>query len=88
MILFIEERVDDFIKWMILEEKIDLFFGYNDFYLYFCEWLGILVFKLVDGLLGVVFWGLFGCVIVFLLVFLLVVFWNKNLVEKIGVMYV
>ena len=30
-----EERVDDLIKRMTLEEKIDLLSGYNDFYLHF-----------------------------------------------------
>ena len=36
-----EERVDDLIKRMTLEEKIDLLSGYNDFYLHPCERLGI-----------------------------------------------
>ena len=44
-----EERVDDLIKRMTLEEKIDLLSGYNDFYLHPCERLGIPAFKLADG---------------------------------------
>ena len=55
-----EERVDDLIKRMTLEEKIDLLSGYNDFYLHPCERLGIPAFKLADGPLGVASWGLFG----------------------------
>ena len=55
-----EERVNDLIGRMTLEEKIDLLAGYNDFYLHPCERLGIPAFKLADGPLGVASWGLFG----------------------------
>ena len=51
-----EERVDDLIKRMTLEEKIDLLSGYNDFYLHPCERLGIPAFKLAAGrcILGII----------------------------------
>ena len=56
----VEERVNDLVKRMTLEEKIDLLAGYQDFYLHPCERLGIPAFKLADGPLGVASWGLFG----------------------------
>ena len=82
-----EERVDDLIKRMTLEEKIDLLSGYNDFYLHPCERLGIPAFKLADGPLGVASWGLFGRATAFPSALSLAASWNKNLAEKTGAMY-
>ena len=45
----VEERVEDLVRRMTLEEKIDLLAGYQDFYLHPCERLGIPAFKLADG---------------------------------------
>ena len=56
----VEERVEDLVRRMTLEEKIDLLAGYQDFYLHPCERLGIPAFKLADGPLGLASWGLFG----------------------------
>ena len=81
-----EERVDDLIKRMTLEEKIDLLSGYNDFYLHPCERLGIPAFKLADGPLGVASWGLFGRATAFPSALSLAASWNKNLAEKTGAM--
>lgn len=82
-----EERVNDLIGRMTLEEKIDLLAGYNDFYLHPCERLGIPAFKLADGPLGVASWGLFGRATAFPSALSLAASWNKNLAEKTGAMY-
>ena len=43
-----EERTEDLINRMTLEEKIDLLAGYNDFYLHPCKRLGIPAFKMAE----------------------------------------
>lgn len=83
----VEERVNDLIGRMTLEEKIDLLAGYQDFYLHPCERLGIPPFKLADGPLGVSSWGLFGRATAFPSALSLASSWNKKLAEKTGAMY-
>lgn len=85
--LLVEKRVDDLIRRMTLEEKIDLLAGYQDFYLHPCERLGIPAFKLADGPMGVSSWGLFGRATAFPSALSLAASWNKELAKKTGGMY-
>lgn len=79
-----EERVNDLIAQMTIEEKIDLLSGYRDFYLHPCERLGIPAFKMADGPLGVASWGLFGRATAFPSSLSLAASWNKELAAKTG----
>lgn len=83
----VEERVNDLVKRMTLEEKIDLLAGYEDFYLHPCERLGIPAFKLADGPLGVASWGLFGQATAFPSALMIAASWNRDLSGKTGAMY-
>ena len=83
----VEQRVDDLISRMTLEEKIDLLSGYNDFYLHPCERLGIPAFKLADGPLGLASWGLFGKGTAFPSALSISSSWNRELAQKVGEMY-
>ena len=56
----IEQRVEDIIRRMTLEEKIDLLSGYKNFNLHPCERLGIPAFHMADGPLGIASWGEYG----------------------------
>lgn len=85
--LSIEERVDDLVKRMTLEEKIDLLAGYNDFYLHPCERLGVPAFKLADGPLGLASWGLFGRATAFPSALQLAASWNRELAGQTGSTY-
>ena len=75
----VEERVEDLVRRMTLEEKIDLLAGYQDFYLHPCERLGIPAFKLADGPLGLASWGLFGKATAFPSALSLAASWNRDL---------
>lgn len=83
----VEERVNDLVKRMTLEEKIDLLAGYEDFYLHPCKRLGIPAFKLADGPLGVASWGLFGQATAFPSALMIAASWNRDLSGKTGAMY-
>lgn len=83
----VEERVNDLVNRMTLEEKIDLLAGYRDFYLHPCERLGIPAFKLADGPLGIASWGLFGQATAFPSALMLAASWNRDLSGKTGSMY-
>ena len=83
----IEERVNDLINRMTLEEKIDLLAGYQDFFLHPCERLGIPAFKLADGPLGIASWGIFGQATAFPSALMLAASWNRDLSGKTGAMY-
>lgn len=83
----VEERVEDLIQRMTLEEKIDLLAGYQDFYLHPCERLGIPAFKLADGPLGVASWGLFGKATAFPSALSLAASWNRDLAARVGDCY-
>lgn len=85
--LSVEERVNDLVKRMTLEEKIDLLAGYNDFYLHPCERLGVPAFKLADGPLGLASWGLFGRATAFPSALQLAASWNRELAEQTGGVY-
>lgn len=82
-----QQRVEDLISRMTLEEKIDLLAGYEDFYLHPCERLGIPAFKLADGPLGLSSWGLFGRATAFPSALSLAASWNPELVAQVGAMY-
>jgi len=83
----VEERVDDLIQRMTLEEKIDLLAGYRDFYLHPCERLGIPAFKLADGPLGIASWGEFGKGTAFPAALSLAASWNRELAAQVGDCY-
>lgn len=83
----VEERVEDLVRRMTLEEKIDLLAGYQDFYLHPCERLGIPAFKLADGPLGLASWGLFGKATAFPSALSLAASWNKDLAARVGDCY-
>lgn len=83
----VEERVEDLVRRMTLEEKIDLLAGYQDFYLHPCERLGIPVFKLADGPLGLASWGLFGKATAFPSALSLAASWNRDLAARVGDCY-
>lgn len=83
----VEERVEDLVRRMTLEEKIDLLAGYQDFYLHPCERLGIPAFKLADGPLGVASWGLFGKATAFPSALSLAASWNRDLAARVGDCY-
>lgn len=83
----VENRVNDLIDRMTIEEKIDLLAGYKDFYLHPCERLGIPAFKLADGPLGLSSWGLFGRATAFPSALSLAASWNKKLAGDIGTTY-
>lgn len=83
----VEQRVEDLINRMTIEEKIDLLSGYNDFFLHPCERLGIPAFKMADGPLGLASWGLFGKATAFPSALSIASSWNKELAQKVGEMY-
>ena len=83
----VEERVEDLIQRMTLEEKIALLCGYQDFYLHPCERLGIPAFKLADGPLGVASWGMFGKATAFPSSLALTASWNRDLATRTGDCY-
>lgn len=80
----IQERLDDLVNRMTLEEKIDLLSGYRDFYLHPCDRLGIPAFKMADGPLGVASWGLWGKATAFPAALALSASWNRDLAHKVG----
>lgn len=83
----VEERVNDLVNRMTLEEKIDLLSGYNDFFLHPCDRLGVPSFQMADGPLGVASWGLYGRATAFPAALLLASSWNKDLAALTGAMY-
>lgn len=85
--LTVEERIDDLVGRMTLEEKIDLLAGYNDFYLHPCERLGIPAFKMADGPLGLSSWGLWGRATAFPSALSVASSWNKELARQTGEIY-
>ena len=82
-----EQRLEDLVSRMTLEEKIDLLSGYQDFYLHPCERLGIPAFKLADGPLGLASWGLFGKGTAFPAALSLSASWNRDLAQQMGDAY-
>lgn len=85
--LTVEERLNDLVNRMTIEEKIDLLAGYNDFYLHPCERLGIPAFKMADGPLGVSSWGLWGRATAFPSALSVASSWNRNLAYQLGQVY-
>ena len=83
----VEERVEDLVSRMTLEEKIDLLAGYNDFYLHPCERLGIPAFKMADGPLGLSSWGLWGRATAFPAALAVAASWDCDLVARLGAAY-
>lgn len=83
----VEERINDLLNRMTLEEKIALLSGYQDFYLHPCERLGIPAFKLADGPLGVASWGLFGKATAFPSALSVAASWNRELAHRLGDCY-
>lgn len=82
-----EERTEDLVQRMTIEEKIDLLAGYNNFYLHPCDRLGVPAFKLADGPLGVSSWGLFGKATAFPASLALAASWDKELAREVGDIY-
>lgn len=79
-----EDRVEDLISQMTIEEKIDLLAGYRNFHLHPCERLGIPSFHLADGPLGIASWGIYGRATCFPSTLSLASSWNTDLVTKVG----
>ena len=82
-----DERVDDLIRRMTLDEKLALLSGYNDFFLHPCERLGIPAFEMADGPLGVASWGLFGRATAYPSSLSLASSWNRDLAAATGKAY-
>lgn len=82
-----QERIEDLVQQMTLEEKIDLLAGYNDFFLHPCERLGIPQFKLADGPLGVSSWGIHGKATAFPSALSAAASWNRQLLAELGDVY-
>ncbi len=85
--LTLDQRLDDLIGRMTLEEKIDLLAGYRDFYLHPCERLGIPAFTMADGPLGVSSWGIWGRATAFPSALSLASSWNRSLAAETGRLY-
>ena len=85
--LTVDERLDDLVGRMTLEEKIDLLAGYRDFYLHPCPRLGIEAFKMADGPLGIASWGLFGRATAFPSALSLAASWDTVLAYRVGQIY-
>jgi beta-glucosidase len=85
--LSVEQRLNDLVGRMTLEEKIDLLGGYQGFYLHPCERLGIPAFKMADGPLGIASWGLFGRATAFPSALSLAASWDRNLAAQAGDIY-
>lgn len=82
-----DERVDDLVGRMTLDEKIALLSGYNDFFLHPVERLGIPAFEMADGPLGIASWGLFGRATAYPSALSLASSWNRDLASKTGAAY-
>ena len=83
----IEQRVEDIIRRMTLEEKIDLLSGYKNFNLHPCERLGIPAFHMADGPLGIASWGEYGRATAFPATLSLAASWNRDLARRLGSCY-
>jgi beta-glucosidase len=85
--LSIEQRLNDLVGRMTLDEKIDLLSGYHGFYLHPCTRLGIPAFHTADGPLGIASWGMNGRATAFPAALSLSASWNRDLAQHIGAMY-
>ncbi|MGL5682433.1 MAG: glycoside hydrolase family 3 protein [Marinifilaceae bacterium] len=83
----VNERIDDLLKQMTVEEKIDLLAGYQDFYLHPCTRLNIPAFKMADGPLGVSSWGLHGKATAFPSSLSVAASWDREMAAYLGKMY-
>ena len=80
-----EQRVNDLVGRMTLEEKIATLT--SDFKLHGCDRLGVPRFETADGPLGVASWGLKGRATAFPSQLSLASSWNRDLAKRIGNMY-
>jgi beta-glucosidase len=83
----VEQRMNDLLNRMTLDEKIDVLSGYNGFYIHPCVRLGVPAFKMADGPLGIASWGWNGRATAFPAALSLAASWNKDLASRIGSMY-
>jgi len=77
-----EQRVNDLVGRMTLEEKIATLT--SDFKLHGCDRLGVPRFETADGPLGVASWGLKGRATAFPSQLSLASSWNRDLAKRIG----
>lgn len=82
--LSVEERLNDLVSRMTIEEKIDMLAGYNDFYLHPVERLGIPAFEMADGPLGIASWGLKGQGTAFPATLAATASWDPKLMNRMG----
>ncbi|MGV8829364.1 MAG: beta-glucosidase H [Breznakibacter sp.] len=80
----LEQRVQNLISLMTLEEKIDMMAGYNDFYIHPVERLGVPAFIMADGPMGLASWGIHGRGTAFPATLGLAATWNNELAAKYG----
>lgn len=83
----VEERVEDLIGRMTVEEKIDMLSCYKNWYVHPCERLGVPAFQMVDGPTGVGSWGLFGRSTAYPASIAVAASWNRELAGELGAMY-
>ena len=83
----VEERVEDLIGRMTVEEKIDMLSCYKNWYVHPCERLGVPAFQMVDGPTGVGSWGLFGRSTAYPASIAVAASWNRKLAGELGAMY-
>lgn len=81
----VEDRLNDLLLRMTLEEKIDMLAGYNDFYLHPVERLEVPAFEMADGPMGVASWGLKGQATAFPSTLATAASWNRELMGRMGV---
>lgn len=83
----LEERVEDLIGRMTIEEKIDLLSSYRNWFLHPCERLGIPAFQMADGPLGLASWGEFGRATAYPASLTVAASWNPELAGRLGAMF-
>lgn len=79
-----QERAENLVSLLTLEEKIDLLAGYNDFYIHPIERLGIPAFIMADGPLGIASWGIHGRGTAFPATIALASTWDTEMAQEMG----
>ena len=80
----VEDRLENLVSLLTLDEKIDMLAGYKDFYFHPVERLGIPAFVMADGPLGIASWGIHGRATAFPAGICAAATWNKTLMATMG----